>query len=358
VAGGPRDGLHFRQVELELCSDETAFGRGVTARFEEVGLAVENSPKLATAMGWPAAHSTRPSIDRSSLLADVVRAAIGDDLARLLDHDWRLRVALPEAGRDLYQARVALRRLAAHLQTFSAVLDPVWVQQVRTDLEWAGSPLEELRDADVLAGHLKGAPAQLRQELTRQRSVAARQAALLLANERYLDLLDRLHAAAGTPPFFVSSETVRADTVRVDDPASGALPKLLGVRWQELRHDVRKVGDKPKDRQLDRIRKSARHLRFTAEVAVPFVGKSAGRTAAGAAKIQTILGEYLDAVAAEKWLKEQVGHAATSRYRSLSPDSWFEAGRLAANLRRRQHQLRSSWPGAWKALNTPRRRRS
>ena len=122
------------------------------------------------ALGAPSPPSHRPKI-----LARRRRpGGIVDGLARLLDHDWRLRVALPDAAADVHQARVAMRRLRSLLQTFSVVLDPVWVQHVRSDLEWAGSPLGELRDADVLAVRLEGAPAQLRQELTRQRSVAAR----------------------------------------------------------------------------------------------------------------------------------------------------------------------------------------
>ncbi len=236
VAGGPRDGLGFRQVELELPAGETTISREVTARLEEAGLAAENSPKFAKAMGFSTSPSTRPSTGRSSSLADVVRAGIVDGFGRLLDHDWRLRVALPDA-RDVHQARVAIRRLRSHLKTFSVVLDPVWVHHVRRDLKWAGSPLGELRDTDVLAVHLDGAPAPLSQELSRQRNAAARQVALLLASERYLDLLDRLHAAAGSPPFYASGDTVRAD-----DPAIGALPELVGAPWRALRHQVRKGG--------------------------------------------------------------------------------------------------------------------
>ncbi len=173
VTGGPRDGLRFRQVELELHTVETSITRRVAARLEEAGLAVEDSPKLAKALGLPTSHPGSPPTRRGSSLGDVVRAAIVDGLDRLLEHDWRLRLGLPEAAHDVHQARVAVRRLRSHLKTFREVLDPVWVRHVRNDLKWVGVALGELRDDDVLAAHLDGAPAQLGAELARQHDVAA-----------------------------------------------------------------------------------------------------------------------------------------------------------------------------------------
>ncbi len=351
VAGGPRDGLRFRQVELELHADETSITRRVAARLEEAGLAVEDSPKLAKALGLPTSHPGGPPARRGSL-ADVVRAAIDDGLDRLLEHDWRLRLALPEAAHDVHQARVAVRRLRSHLKTFRAVLDPVWVRHVRNDLKWAGVALGELRDDDVLAAHLEGAPAQLGDELARQHDGAAHRVTMVLASDRYLDLLDRLHAATRTPPF------VDHDAMRPDDAARDALPELVGARWRTLRRQARKGGADPSDQQLHRIRIDARHLRFAAELAVPIVGKPARQTAAAAEKVQAVLGEHHDAVTAEAWLWRQVDRARTAgQSNSLSPATWFEAGRLSGELRQRQSRYRRRWPRAWKALATSKRRR-
>lgn len=353
VTGGPRDGLRFRQVELELYAAESSISKQVTARLEEAGLAVENSPKLARAMGLPPSGSTRPRTGRQSSLADVVRAAVADGLDRLSEHDWRLRVALPEAAHDVHQARVAIRRLRSDLKTLRVVLDPIWVRHVRSDLKWVGSALGELRDADVLAVHLEDAPAQLRNELRRQRGVAAREVTTILASDRYLDLLDRLDAATRTPPFLVSDKNVRPE-----DTAREALPDLVGARWRALRRQVRKGGTDPSDEQLHRIRIEARHLRFAAERAEPVVGRRARHTASAAEKIQTILGEHHDAVAAEAWLREQVGRAATSsRVDAFSPLTWFEAGCFSAELRQRQHDLGRHWLRVWKALAKSKYRR-
>jgi inorganic triphosphatase YgiF len=53
VKGGPRDGLRFRQVELELHDAGAKVVRKVRARLEGVGLAPETTPKLERAMGFP-----------------------------------------------------------------------------------------------------------------------------------------------------------------------------------------------------------------------------------------------------------------------------------------------------------------
>ena len=352
VTGGPRDGLRFRQVELELHADEASITRRVAARLEEAGLALEGSPKLAKAVGLPTSLPPHPSTGRGSSLADVVRAAIADGLDRLLERDWRLRLTLPVAAEDVHQARVAVRRLRSHLKTFRAVLDPVWVRHVRNDLKWVGSALGELRDGDVLAAHLEGAPTQLREELGRQHDVAAHRVTTVLGSDRYLDLLDRLHAATRIPPFFGS------DAVGPDDAGRDVLPGLVGARWRALRRQARKGGADPSDQQLHRIRINARHLRFAAELAEPVVGKSARRTAAAAEKLQAILGEHHDAVAAEAWLSRQVERASTSGHTNgLSPLTWFEAGCLSGELRQRQSKYRRRWPRAWEALAKSKRRR-
>ena len=167
VVGGPRDGFRFRQVELELHGATKSIARAVTARLEETGLVREAAQKLATAMGLESATAS-PRLGRRSLISDVVRTAVSQSLDRLLEHDWRLRLALPDAvPEDVHQARVATRRLRSDLKTFRVLLDPIWVSHVRSDLKWLGSALGEVRDIDVL-GKLDDLPDELRRELARR----------------------------------------------------------------------------------------------------------------------------------------------------------------------------------------------
>ena len=146
VKGGPRDGLRFRQVELEVHEADAKVVRKVTARLEGVGLSPETTPKLGRSMGFPPTPATGRRLGPNSSLGDVVRAVLTQGLSRLLEHDWRLRAAVNNtAAEDIHQARVATRRLRSDLRTFDVVLDPVWVGHVRTDLKWLGSALGDVR---------------------------------------------------------------------------------------------------------------------------------------------------------------------------------------------------------------------
>jgi CHAD domain-containing protein len=79
------------------------------------------------------------------------------------------------------------------------------------------------------------------------------------------------------------------------------------------------------------------------------IGKQAGRTAKSAERLQTVLGDHHDAVAAEEWLRL----AALEGPLSAS----FEAGVLTARERNRQKTLRKEWQRPWGSLSSKRRRR-
>ena len=175
-------------------------------------------------MGVLASPAAERQPGPKSSLGDVVRSVLTQGLSRLLEHDWRLRAAMGEAAsHDIHQARVATRRLRSDLRTFDAVLDPTWVSHVRLDLKWLGSALGEVRDADVLTGRLAGAPEEMSVQLDAQRAKAAERLSAVLANDRYVLLLDRLHAATNSPPFVLGE-----DGIRQEDKAVRVLPALVG----------------------------------------------------------------------------------------------------------------------------------
>ena len=71
---------------------------------------------------------------------DLVRAAIGASVQRLLLNDSALRIGDDPEG--VHQARVATRRLRSDLRTFGPVLDELWRDALRADLERLGSTRE------------------------------------------------------------------------------------------------------------------------------------------------------------------------------------------------------------------------
>src|SRR6185437_7242559 len=284
---------------------------------------VEREAKLAKAIDLPSSSAAlSPEIDGRSTMADVLRAALGAGLARLLDHDWQLRLTpSTPAAVDVHQARVATRRLRSDLKTFGDFLDPVWVRHVRTDLKWCGAALGEIRDTDVLAEQLSDAPLPIRRRLAVQREAAAQNLTEVLGSRRYLDLLDKIHAGARRLPLRAGAER------EVKRPARKVMPPLVRGRWRAVRRRVRRSGSHPAPAQLHRIRIKAKQLRYAAEAATPVVGKPARRMASAAERVQTVLGQHHDAVAAEDWLRsEWRDQAAGTGPRIAVPTLSFEAG--------------------------------
>jgi len=244
---------------------------------------------------------------------------------------------------------VASRRLRSDLKTFRPVLDPKWLEHTTADLKWLGERLGQVRDADVLArrfGADAGIPADagydaLRGRLGEGRRRATEQLTDALNSDRYLSLLDRLSAAAQTPPIYGSGHT---RDPKAEDLARDLLPELVAEQWKRLRRRVHKAGRTPSDRQLHRIRIASKQLRYAAEAAAAVLGKPARRTARRAEELQSVLGEHHDAVAAVQWLER----AARNGSGSLG----FTAGLLAADERRQQRHLRHRWQAAWAGVAT------
>ncbi len=351
VIGGQRDGLRFRQVEVELADAGETVIDAVVAEFRKAGVLPGQQPKLARALELPPRRSGAVSrLGGSSSLGEVVRASVADAFERTLDHDYRLRLGPGEvAPHDVHQARVATRRLRSDLKTLATALDPEWVGHTRTELRWLGEALGGVRDLDVLALQLPaGDPSgeALAGVLAEERGQAVGRLVEVLESDRYLVLLDRLDAAVERPPF-IAGPTGGSGASRhlgPGDLASQVLPDMVGSAWTALRRKVRRSGSRPSDLQLHRIRIGSKQLRYAAELAEPVIGEPARRAAAAAEELQTVLGEHHDAVAAEEWCR-RVGLGATSAVASA-------AGRMAEAQVRRQRQTRRQWRPVWEKLDT------
>jgi CHAD domain-containing protein len=360
VAGGDESGRSFRQIEFELApapadhhADPSAVDTVLTA-LRAAGAHVDHEQKFAKALG-AAADRPAATVGPDSTLGSVVGYALQTQFGRLLEFDVQLRLAVEDPSEEaVHQARVATRRLRSDLKTFGPVLDPVWNRHTRSELRWIGAILGAVRDIDVLGARVP-TPAEtaldcrgedeIRARLAARRRESSNELAGALRSDRYLNLLDRLHAGMSSPRFSVDGHGEKA-TVRglgPDEPARHALPLLLGIHWEKLRRRVAKTGSVPTDTQLHRIRIGSKQLRYGAEVAEPIMGKTARRTARRAEDVQTILGDHHDAVAAVHWL-EQIPADGTT-------EASFVAGGMAADARRRQADLRKQWRGAWDALH-------
>jgi CHAD domain-containing protein len=363
VVSGGRTGLTFRQIEFELSEQDSdpdpADVESIVDALQQAGARIDREQKFALSLGVDGERQGRrfAKLGPRSAVGTVLQQALTSGLERVLDHDVRLRLHPDEPSkRSVHQARVGVRRLRSDLKTFSPLLDPVWLDHTRSELKWLGSVLGRVRDLDVLAERLEADAAatpleargreQLLSGLTVERRKQSNQLADVLGSKRYIDLLDRLHAGAGSPPFHVTEHEKKPDRSRLepDAPARRAVPELVRPHWKRLRKKVRRAGPRPTDAELHRIRIGSKQLRYATESAEPVIGKTARRTAHRAEDLQVTLGEQHDSVGAVEWLERAAidGTPATS----------FAAGVIAADARRQQAELRSQWEHEWDALRS------
>jgi CHAD domain-containing protein len=358
VKGGTRDGVRFRQIELELGPGGGALVLQVLKHLTYAGARPGGEQKLAKAVGLPFRSSEDPGfqVHRGSSMADLVRSSIATGLDRLLDNDYRLRLDPSEPPVEaVHQARVATRRLRSHLKMLGPDLDPVWVVHVRSELKWLGEVLGKLRDADVLAGLFDrdddgssfdaDGRRELRSVLSLQRRSHCSDLADILNGGRYVTLLEQLDAATQRLPIDERTSADRKTTrsALADQPAKVVLNTQVRRRWRSLRRAVRKAGRHPSDRALHSVRIRSKELRYAAELAALVIGKPARRTAVAAEEAQNVLGEHHDAVGAEIWLRCQAmkGTLAAS----------YSAGRLAAEETRLKRTLRLKWQSVFRELD-------
>jgi len=265
-----------------------------------------------------------------------IRARIGEQYEEMLAHDPGAR--LGEEPEAVHKFRVAIRRLRSALRSARPMVDRVWADQLRAELDWLAQTLGRVRDLDVLISHLEEEVAELPDDreagellLTKLRSKrAAAQDELVetLASDRYATLLARVEEAAAEPRWI-------GDEVPVEE--------LARKDFERFNRSASKLGRTPSSESLHRVRIRAKRARYAAELAEPLVGKPARGFVSRAKKFQDVAGEHQDAVVAEQTLRGLV---------RSDPQLTFVAGRLVERQRERGAKARK---GVRKALKKLRR---
>jgi CHAD domain-containing protein len=346
VRDGRRVAARFREIEVEVPdrAGADAVVGPLVSRLRGAGAgAPDPTPKHIRALGPRAIEP--PEVAPEALpdgapAKDVIRHAFAESVANLLHHDPLVR-----AGRDpeaIHQARVATRKLRSNLRTFGPLLDVEWTEPLRSELGWLAFGLGAVRDREVLLERLRGRAASL--PVSDQRSANALLHVLELEidelrhrlgqdidSSRYIDLLERLVAAAHAP----------ATLPDADQPGSALLPALATSPWRRLRSGVRQLPETPTDPELHRIRILAKRARYAAEAVAPVAGPDASSFARAAAKLQTVLGEHQDSVTAQAWL----------RAAKVTGRRAFVAGELIALERIAAATARAEWAKTWKSLD-------
>ncbi|HEV3503920.1 MAG TPA: CHAD domain-containing protein, partial [Actinomycetes bacterium] len=348
VLDGRRIISRFRELEVELAPDaDGAVLDQVLDRLLAAGAqAAEPTPKYLRALAGReralGPEVVQPEVGADASVEQLLRHDLASGTLRLFRHEAGVRTGEdPEA---VHQARVATRRIRSTLRTFSKLLDEEWTNRLRDDLKWLADLLGQVRDTDVLlerfADHLADLPAtdekagrRLLAKLSEQRDQARRRLLGAMAQEKYVELLEDLVAAAAAPALLPGA----------DRPAAEVMPPLVRRPWKRLRKEVRKAGDNPPDEVLHRIRIRAKRARYAAEAVEPVFGKPAEDFADAVADIQSVLGDHQDAVVGEAWLREAA--------RAARRDVALVAGMLIAAERAAAAETRDRWRSVWKAAD-------
>ncbi|MGH9008265.1 MAG: CHAD domain-containing protein, partial [Acidimicrobiia bacterium] len=289
-----------------------------------------------------------------STMGEVVQAAVGNALTRIVAHDPGVR--LGDDPEDVHQARVGTRRLRSDLRTFRPLLDHDWVAGIRDEAGWYAGLLGDVRDTEVLMERLEHQARSLPKEdaaavtpvvarLAREREAARERLLEGMDSPRYIALLDRLTEAAAQPQFAPDEEGGGPGR-----PATGALPALVRRPWKRLSKAVKELPEVPADEQLHAVRILAKHTRYAAEAAARVIGKTATTFAKQIAAVQTVLGDHQDACVTEDWLRQGAPKTRSTREAML-------IGQLIGLQRAEAQAKRALWPEVWARASDPALRR-
>jgi CHAD domain-containing protein len=273
---------------------------------------------------------------RHLCVGEVVRLALGADVARLLANDAPTRIGEDPEG--VHQARVATRRLRSHLATFAPVIRRAPSEELSGDLRWLGHRLGAVRDLDVLrdrfALEVKTFDPLEREDLfgvldALDASRRTESAALfeLLDSERYRALLGALGRLVAQPPLRKAASL----------PAAPFLAEAIYERFVALEAAVDALPAAPSDDELHAIRKVAKPLRYVTEVGARVLGAPYGRLARRVTELCDELGRLHDGAAAGEWLDAAVGDLGRS-----APLVRLRAAEVV-----RTADARGAWPASW-----------
>jgi CHAD domain-containing protein len=325
----------WREVEVELKQGDEVLLRKVAKWLGRSGAQRSRSAsKLARALGVAA---PRRKGHKPKTLQDAVRGYLADQYEVIRAGDLALR-------RDegvVHKTRVATRRYRSVLRVFATQFDREQAAALDGELKWYAAALGDVRDLEVLQQHLLSDLAELPVQLvlgpvhTRLTQTldadlvrARRKLATVMRSKRYLALLNELHSWSIETPF--TSRPEQAEHLR----------RYVTKTEHKYRKRLRLAGaldeaDPAKNDALHRARKAAKRARYTADLAVPALGKhahKAGARAKKAKKLQTKLGARQDSLLAVTFLR-RLGVAANGQ-----PDeNGFTFGILLGREMRRGH---------------------
>ena len=343
----PATTLNWREVEVELVDGRPPLLDAVGAALTAAGARPSGSAsKLQRVLEerLAAVDGAGSRVPRKKPTAgDVVLAALRAQIADLQDADLRIRTDRPDG---VHQMRIACRRLRSTLAAFRPVLDRSRTEPVRDELRWLGGELSEARDGEVALEHLRSVvaaqpvelvlgpvAARMQQEEIKQVEAGRERSIRTLGDKRYLALLDTLNGFLTEPPL----------TPQAGRPAGPVLRSALRRSGKRLLQRTAAAQDGSIERLHD-VRKAAKRVRYTAEIARPVLGAPVNRLRKRMKAVHQALGEMADTVPTRQWALRLgvAAHAAGENawtYGRLHALEEARAERTVAAFRAQEPQL-------------------
>ena len=342
----------WREWHLEPVAGDVATLDGVGSLLTGAGAVRSAVPfTLARVLGPRLRTQDRPSAKRlrKGTAGDVWSAYVARQVVLLKRADLQFRAADPTGS---HRMRVAARRLRSCLATYRDVLEPGAADRLCTELKWLGQVLSGARDAQVLTDRItelveQQPPGLVRgpvlERLATETGTKLRRGRTAAVGEldgaRYFRLLDDLDGLLAHPPYSPSARQLAEGLAR-------ALVEDL-ERVRKRRRRVAAAGSPTeRDLALHDVRKSAKRLRYAAEVVRPTLGREARRLSRRAKAVQQVLGEHQDSVVCRAALAD-IGHRA-----HLDGECTFTWGRLHALEDARARSLERAYDDAVAALTS------
>jgi CHAD domain-containing protein len=254
--------------------------------------------------------------------------------------------------------RISVRRLRAALQSFPQVLPRSRTDHLMAELRWLGRELGDARDIEVLAERFRAALRKVPGELVLGpvearvqahfgplRGEAQRRLLDGLDSARYLALLDELERLLDDPPVTAAGAL----------PAGDELPPAVARAYRRVRRRMRRAREAPRgerrDTALHSARKAAKRARYAAEVLVPIRRKQAKRFARRMHSLQSVLGDFQDAVIARRAARDLGAKAF------LAGENGFTFGLLYEREDATARRLRAKSRRVWKRASAAKHRR-
>lgn len=294
----------WREWEAELTGGDPGVLAVLADALTHAGAEPSSSAsKLARALGpLPEPHDKHTVVGGTG---GMLQLALAEHRDLVLAQDPLVRA---DAHDSVHQMRVATRRIRSTLKAYSELFDRKKAKALDVELKWLAAVLGQARDAEVMAERLAGlvdaqpegsVPASLRERLVgtqlRRYTQAHAEALEAMNGTRYFRLLDALDAAVAAPPFTGDADAPIAKAVRT------AVHRVYG-QLADTEKAARKVPGRLRehDELLHEVRKHAKQLRYTTELALGAPGcpkqvRVAATAVAKAAKaLQERLGDHQD----------------------------------------------------------------